>query len=111
MFFNCNSSQNDKIMDWSKLEAFADDKLNVNEKLKFVLGRVENCQKRRKCWFSTFSPFQTMFSKGFFFKVVKSWDCMVKSYKFSSSKLYPVNLNSPNIKNNLVIGNNLENVI
>ena len=33
---------NDKILDYSKLKAFADDKINVNEKLKFGLGRVEN---------------------------------------------------------------------
>ena len=37
-----NSLPNDKILDWSKLKAFADDKINVTEKLKFVLGRVEN---------------------------------------------------------------------
>ena len=37
-----NSLTNDKIMDWSKFKAFADDKLNVPEKLKFVSGRVEN---------------------------------------------------------------------
>ena len=33
---------NDKILDWSKLIAFADDKINVTEKVDFVLGRVEN---------------------------------------------------------------------
>ena len=33
---------NIKFFDWSKLIASADDKINVNEKLKFVLGRVEN---------------------------------------------------------------------
>ena len=32
---------NDKIVDWSKLKAFADDKINVNEELKFGLGRLE----------------------------------------------------------------------
>ena len=36
-----NSLPNDKILDWSKLKAFADDKLNVNEKFKFGLERVE----------------------------------------------------------------------
>ena len=29
-----NSSPNDKILDWSKLKAFADDKINVTEKLR-----------------------------------------------------------------------------
>ena len=37
-----NSSPNDKILDWSKLKAFADDKINLTEKLKFVLGTAEN---------------------------------------------------------------------
>ena len=32
---------NDKILDLSKLKAFADDKINVTENLKLVLGRVE----------------------------------------------------------------------
>ena len=36
-----NSLPHNKILDWSKLKAFADDKLNATEKLKFVLGRVE----------------------------------------------------------------------
>ena len=37
-----NSVPNDKILDWSKLKGFADDKINVNQKVKFVLKRVEN---------------------------------------------------------------------
>ena len=36
------SSPNDKTSDRSKLKAFSDDKISVNEKLKFGLGRVEN---------------------------------------------------------------------
>ena len=40
VLFNCLT--NDKILDWSKLKAFADDKINVTEKIKFILGRVEN---------------------------------------------------------------------
>ena len=39
-----NSLPNNRILDWSKLEAFSDDKINVTEKLKFVLGRVENIE-------------------------------------------------------------------
>ena len=34
-----NSLPNDKILDWSKFKAFADEKINVNEKLKFGLAR------------------------------------------------------------------------
>ena len=40
--FCFNSLPNDKILDWSKLKAFADNKLSVNEKPKFGLGNVEN---------------------------------------------------------------------
>ena len=46
-----NSLPNDKILEWSILKAFADDKINVTEKLKYVLERVENIvENRRKCW-------------------------------------------------------------
>ena len=37
-----NSSPNDKILDWFKLKAFANDKVNVTQKLKFVSKRIEN---------------------------------------------------------------------
>ena len=37
-----NPLPNDKILNKSKLKAFADEKMKVAEKLKFVLGRVEN---------------------------------------------------------------------
>ena len=39
----------------------------------------KHCGKRRKCWSPAFSPFPTMFSKGFSFRVVESLDCVVKS--------------------------------
>ena len=37
-----NSLPNDTFLDWSKLKAFADDKINVTQNLKFVLEREEN---------------------------------------------------------------------
>ena len=37
-----NSLPNDKILDWFKSKAFADDKINATEKWTFVLGRAEN---------------------------------------------------------------------
>ena len=37
-----NLLPNNKTLDCSKLKAFADIKINLSEKLKFVLGRVEN---------------------------------------------------------------------
>ena len=39
---HCNSLPNNNILDWTKLKAFADDKLNLTKNLKLVLGRVEN---------------------------------------------------------------------
>ena len=43
-----NSLPKNKILDWSKLKAFADDKINVTKELKFVLGRVENIVGKRE---------------------------------------------------------------
>ena len=62
------SLPNGKILDWSKLEAFADDKINVTEMMISVSDGVDNitgfgkhCGKRRKCWLPAFSPFPTVF--------------------------------------------------
>ena len=77
---NLNSLPNDNFLDGSKLKAFAENKLNLAEKLKFVSERVENIVgKEKKCWLPAFSPFPIMFSKGIYFRVVKSRDCVVKS--------------------------------
>ena len=57
-----------KILDGSKLKAFAGDKIYVSEKFKFVLVRVKKIMgKKRECWFKAFSPCHTMFSITFFF--------------------------------------------
>ena len=40
--FVLNCLPNDKFLDRSKLNALADNKINVNEKFEFVLGRVGN---------------------------------------------------------------------
>ena len=91
-----NSLPNGTILGQCRFKAFAENKIIVTQKFEFVLGRVENivgkgenvgnagkskkhCWKKRKCWLPAFSPFPTMFSKGFFLKVVKSCDCVVKS--------------------------------
>ena len=39
-----NPFANNKLLEWFKLKAFADDKLNMAQKLKFVLGRIENIE-------------------------------------------------------------------
>ena len=53
---------------------------NMTEKLKKCFVKVKkHCGKRRKCWLPAFSPFPTMFSKGFSVGgIVKSLDCVVK---------------------------------
>ena len=51
------------------MKAFADEKLNLAEKLKLVLGRVENFVGKGEN--AGFQQFLTMFSKGFYFTVIK----------------------------------------
>ena len=70
-----NSIRHENILDLSKFKGFADVKIYMNLKLK---GK-KTLWKRRKCWLPAFSAFPTRFSKGFFFKVVKSQECVVKS--------------------------------
>ena len=55
---------NDKILDQSKLNAFADKTTNMTEQDVFVKHYAPALQ--------AFSSFPTMFSKGFFFRVVKT---------------------------------------
>ena len=45
----------------------------------FVLNRVENISGRGNAGYQHFSPIPTMFLKGSYLRVVKTWDCMVKS--------------------------------
>ena len=95
--YDVNTLPNDKILDWSKLKTSADENINMTEKVKFVLGTVENVVRKRrkcwlpafspfhtmvenvvrKCWLPAFSPFHTMFSKGFLYRVVKSQNLVV----------------------------------
>ena len=55
--FCINPLPNNKILDWSKLKAFADNKMNVTKNLKFGLGRVENMVGKGENAIPTFSPF------------------------------------------------------
>ena len=73
------SLPNDKIFDWSKLKVFADNKINVNQKLKFDLGRVENIvRKGENAGYQHFLLFPQCFQK-VSLRVIKSRDCVVKS--------------------------------
>ena len=51
------------------------DTIILSEKFKSIFGKGrKNCGKRRKCWLPAFSPFLSMFSKGFIsLKVVKDY--------------------------------------
>ena len=60
-----NSLPNGKIWDMTRLKAFADDKINIFDRVENIVGKGENA-------------FPTMFSKGFFLGVVKSRDCVVR---------------------------------
>ena len=74
---------NNTILDSSKLKGFADDKINVTKKLKYALGRVENKKgkKGENAGYQHFLFFSIMLSKGYFMRVVKSRNCVVKSFK------------------------------
>ena len=77
-----DSLPSDKILHWSKLKAVADDKRNVTQKLKFLLGKNEkHFGERRKCWLPAFvlSSFSFFFSKGSSLKVIETQDCVAKS--------------------------------
>ena len=54
--------------------------MKATQKLKLVLGKVANTVGEGKCWLPVFSPFPTLFSKGFFLTVVKSQQSVVKNY-------------------------------
>ena len=59
-----NNLKNDNILDLSKLRAVVDDNLNVTEKLKFALGRVENIvRKGENAGYQHFLLFPQCFQK------------------------------------------------
>ena len=59
-------------MDWSKLKRFADNKLNATEKLKFILGWVENIMgKGENAGFQHFVLFPQCFQKASFLGFLK----------------------------------------
>jgi hypothetical protein len=57
---------------WSKYKVFADNKIDVTEKLKFVLGRVENIvEKGENAGYQHFLLFPQCFQKLSFLEVLK----------------------------------------
>ena len=63
-----SSLPNNTFLDWSKLKAFADDKMNVPRNFKFVLARVANIVgKRENAGYKHFLLFPQCFQKLLFF--------------------------------------------
>ena len=59
-----NSLPNDKILDSSKSETFADNKINATSKFKFVSERIENILgKEENAGYQHFLLFQKCFQK------------------------------------------------
>ena len=59
-----NPLPHSKILDLSKLKAFADNIFILAQVTQYIFKWVENfVGKKRKCWLPAFSPFSTMFSK------------------------------------------------
>ena len=68
------SLPNNKILDQSKLKAFADDKLKVIQRAKIVVDTTENIVGKEKN-----AGHQHNAPKRLFLQGVKSLDCVVKS--------------------------------
>ena len=67
-----NSLPNYKILNLSKFKAVADNKIIVTQKLKFVLGRIENIvEKRENDGYQHFLLFPQYFQKLSFLEVLK----------------------------------------
>ena len=66
------SVPNNKIFDWSKLKAFADNKIKVLEKMIFVFDRFENIVgKGENAGYQHFLPFPQCFQKAFYSGLLK----------------------------------------
>ena len=75
-----NHFANGKFLDWSIFKVFADDKINMTEKKNEISSKKERKLggERRKFMLPASSPFLTMFSKGLFYRVAESPDCVVE---------------------------------
>ena len=84
-----HSLSNNKFLDWSKLKAHADDKINVTRKQKFLLGLEENIAgKGENAGYQHFLLFPTVFSKNLYHGREKSGLCgkgLIKAYRGNSS--------------------------
>ena len=85
-----NSLPNDKILNYFKFKAYADDEIDVTQKMEFILGRVENIVGKGENA-GIFSSFLTMFSKILFFMVIKTQDLVIESEQLQLAFLDSVN--------------------
>ena len=75
----CLTLPNNKILDHSKIEAFADKKVNLPQKSKTCLGSVQGIAETEKMLVTTIVYFiLKLTSKNCFYTVFKSSDCVVK---------------------------------
>ena len=76
-----NSLPNDKILDWPKLKAFADNNLYVAKMMISLYDGAENIveKKEENSGYQHFLLFPQCFWTGFLHRVVKIRDCVVKS--------------------------------
>ena len=72
-----NSLPNDKILDWSKLKAFAEDKMKLAEMMIFAFDWVKNImQKGENAGNQHFLLFSQSFLTGFLLRFVKNRGCV-----------------------------------
>ena len=84
ILYSVNSLLNDKMLDWSKFKAFADDRIKVNEQLKFGLGRVEYILgKGESAGYQHFLLFPECFQKPPSLRSLKAW---IVWYRVKSSE-------------------------
>ena len=75
-FLLCNSLPNDKILDWSKLKAFADNKIEVLKKMSLVFKRAKNIVgKGENAGYQDFLLFPQCFQKAFYSGLLKVGIC------------------------------------
>ena len=68
------------ILAWSKLKALADDRIEVAKMMIFVLTGMKTLREIEKMLVTSIFSISCHVSKGFLNRVVKSHDCVVKSY-------------------------------
>ena len=92
-----NSLPNDKFSDWSKLKTFANDKLSLTEKLKFVFRRKTLWEKEKMLVTSIFYfsynvfkslPFQRCKKPGLCGKGLRSLEVRIMSLRVKEITLY-----------------------